>query len=65
MWLGSGSSDLVTIEPPKSGLNVRYLRDILKSAKLFIRPLQKDIDEREDENSTAVSLVFVVHLKYK
>ena len=32
MRLGSGSSDLVTIEPPKTGLNVRYLRDILKSA---------------------------------
>ena len=29
MRLGSGSRELVTIEPPRGGLNVRYLRDIL------------------------------------
>ena len=57
MRLGSGSSDLVTIEPPKTGLNVRYFCDILKSAKLFIHLLQKDLEEREDENFTAVSRV--------
>ena len=45
MRLVSGLSDLVTIEPLKTGLNARYFRDILKSAKLFIRPLQKDIEE--------------------
>lgn len=60
MRLGSGSSELVTIEPPRNGLNVRYLRDILKFAKLFIRPLQKDIEEREDEDSTVVRLLYFV-----
>ena len=44
MRLGCGSNELVTIESPKDGLNVRYLRDILKSAKLFVRPLQRDIE---------------------
>ena len=48
----------MTIEPPRNGLNVRYLRDILKSAKLFIRPLQKDIEERENEDSTVVRLLY-------
>ena len=55
MRLGSGSSDLVTIEPPRGGLNVRYLRDILKSAKLFIRPLQRDIEEKGDKEPDTVS----------
>ena len=67
MRLGSGSSELVTVEPPRSGLNVRYLRDILKSAKLFVRPLQKDLEEKESEESTVVSVcvcvcVFVLEL---
>lgn len=56
MRLGCGSSELVTIEPPKGGLNVRYLRDILKSAKLFVRPMQKDIEvKEEDEDEKVVS----------
>ena len=28
-------------------MTVRYLRDIIKSAKLFIRPLQADIESNE------------------
>ena len=54
MRLGSGSSDLVMIEPPRGGLSVRYLRDI--PAKLFIRPLQRDIEEKENDESTVVRL---------
>ena len=50
--LGSGSSSLVTIETPR-GFTVRYLCDIFKTAKLFIHPLQKDIesDDEEEESS--------------
>ena len=53
--LGSGSSELVTIDPPKGGLNVRYLRDILKTAKLFVRPIQKDIEVQEDDATDMVN----------
>ena len=41
--LSSNSTDLITIEPPRGGVTVRYLKDIVKSAKLFVRPLQADI----------------------
>ena len=41
------STYLFEIEPPKGGMTVRYLRDIIKSAKLFIRPLQADIESNE------------------
>ena len=45
MRLGSGSNELVNITPQKGGVMcVSYLRDVLKSAKLYIRPLQKDLD---------------------
>lgn len=52
--LGTNSTKLLAIEPPKGGMNVRYLKDILKSAKLFIRPLQSDInvaDHNKDGDS--------------
>lgn len=43
MRLASNSTDLITITSPKWGMTVKYLREILRSAKLFIRPLQTDI----------------------
>ena len=48
--LGTNSSDLMTIEPPRGGITVRYLKDIVKSAKLYVRPLQEDIICIEDSN---------------
>ena len=51
--LGSGLSSLVTIEPPRGGFTVRYLRDILKAAKLFIRPIQKDIESDDEEGESS------------
>ena len=43
MRLAENSHNMVEIEGPDSGLSVAYLKDI--HAKLFIRPLQKDITE--------------------
>ena len=37
--LATNSTDLIEIQPPKGGMTVRYLKDIAKSAKLFVRPL--------------------------
>ena len=45
--LAANSTYLFEIEPPKGGMTVRYLRDIIKSAKLFIRYLQADIESNE------------------
>ena len=41
---------------------MRYLRDILKSAKLFIHPLQKDIEDKEDEEPDTVSASYPVYM---
>ena len=38
--LASNSTSLIVIQPPKSGMMVRYLKDIVKTAKLFVRPLR-------------------------
>lgn len=49
--LATNSTDLITIKPPRGGITVKYLKDIVKSAKLFVRPLQADIDcVHEDSN---------------
>ena len=41
--LTKNSHRMVEVEGPKSGMTVAYLKDILNQAKLFVRPLQKDI----------------------
>ena len=45
--LAANSTSLIEIKPPKGGMTVRYLKDIVKSAKLFVRPLQADIESEE------------------
>ena len=45
--LATNSTTLIEIEPPKGGMTVMYLKDIVKSAKLFVRPLQADIESEE------------------
>ncbi len=51
MRLAANSTDLITIEVPKGGMTVQYLKDILKKARLFIRPLQCDIADDNAEGS--------------
>ena len=41
--LSDNSYSLIEILEPDSGLTVNYLKDILNQAKLYIRPLQKNI----------------------
>ena len=45
--LATNSTSLIEIKPPKGGMTVRYLKDIVKSTKLFVRPLQTDIESEE------------------
>ena len=47
MRLAENSHNMVEIEGPDSGISVAYLKDILNHAKLYIRPLQKDITEAD------------------
>ena len=43
--LAENSHSMVEIEGPESGTTVTYLKDILNHAKLYIRPLQKNITD--------------------
>ncbi len=43
--LAENSHKMVEIEGPDSGNSVSFLRDIVNQAKLYIRPLQKDITQ--------------------
>lgn len=45
--LAENSHSMVEIDGPDCGMTVPYLRDILNQAKLYIRPLQKDITEED------------------
>ena len=49
----TNSYDLIMIQAPQGGITIRYLKDIVRSARLYIRPLQCSItaesDEEEDE----------------
>ena len=40
----TGSRELVVIDIPHDGYSVEYLQAVVKSAKVYIRPLQKDLD---------------------
>ena len=40
----SGSRELVVIEMPHDGYSVEYLQAVVKAAKIYIRPLQRDLD---------------------
>ena len=45
-----GSKDLVPIEIPKTGYTPEYLKAVVSSAKVYIRPLQNNLDLTEVEN---------------
>lgn len=40
----AGGKDLVPIDIPHHGYSVEYLQAIVKTAKIYIRPLQRDLD---------------------
>ena len=40
----TGSRELLVIEMPHDGYSVEYLQAVVKSAKIYIHPLQRDID---------------------
>ena len=58
----TNSHDLLSIKwPHKGGITIRYLKEILCSARLYVRPLQFDIletdfeDIKDDERSCQVA----------
>ena len=52
----SKGSSLICIEPPHGGYTVKFLSDVMNRAKLFVRPLQRDIDQ--ETNTTQVCVIF-------
>lgn len=42
-----GGKNLVEIDMPASGYSVEYLKAVVSSAKVYIRPLQEDLDLQE------------------
>ena len=40
----NGSQELILIEMPRDGYSVEYLQAAVKSAKIYIRPLQRNLD---------------------
>lgn len=60
--LKDNSYDLVEIEYPAKGMTVPYLKDILNQAKLYIRPLQKSIEDLEEKShQVAMSCIHVCY----
>ena len=53
-------TNLIEIESPDSGMTVPYLKDILRQAKLFIRPLQCDIPEETLKVGCQVKLLIII-----
>lgn len=45
--LGENSRELIPVDGPDSGMSIPFLKDILRQAKLFVRPLQSDISKEE------------------
>ena len=62
LHLATNSTDLIEIQPPKGGMTVRYLKDIVKSAKLYVRPLQAHIDCDEDSQPEVLSTSARYHI---
>ena len=47
MRLAENSRELVSIDGPDGGMTIPFLKDILRQAKLYVRPLQMDITVKE------------------
>ena len=45
--LTENSHHMVEIEGPDSGITVPFLKDVVNQAKLYIRPLQRDITKED------------------
>ncbi len=42
--LRSSGKDLVVIDMPAVGYSAEYLKSVVTSAKIYVRPMQKDLD---------------------
>ena len=58
--LAENSHNMVEIEGPDSGMTVCYLKDVLNQAKLYVRPLQRDIsvDDMKPYSIPNVSIIY-------
>ena len=51
---------LDVIPPPPSGYTVEYLKSVAGQAKIYIRPLQKDLDLAPAEGEGTVSVIYAL-----
>ena len=54
------SRSLDVIPPPPSGYTVEYLKSVAGQAKIYIRPLQKDLDLAPAEGEGTVSVIYTL-----
>ena len=56
------NSHKLDIIPPPSGYTVAYLKSVTGQAKIYIRPLQKDLDPSpaQGEETVRIGLVFTL-----
>ena len=52
---------LDVIPPPPSGYAVEYLKSVAGQAKIYIRPLQRDLDLAPDKGEGTVSVVYTLY----
>ena len=56
----NNNKELCVIPPPSGGYNAEYLKSIVGQAKVYIRPIQKDLSTTplNDDSDTLVSLIY-------
>ena len=50
-----GSREVVVIDMPAVGYTPQYLQSVVSSAKIYIRPLQKDLDLSYSEDVSSIN----------
>ena len=55
-----GGRELILIDRPKSGYTPQYLKSVVCSAKIYIRPLQKDLDLSHSNEAVSVTSKMLV-----
>lgn len=59
-----GGKSLLEISIPKNGYTVPYLRAVVHHAKIYLWPLQKDLDVTDDEESEIIDVNTCIYIMY-
>ena len=64
MRLAENSRALIRIDAPSGGMTIPFLKDILRQAKLFVRPFQTDISIDEAKKFCSPQEVNILVIPY-